>query len=369
MHLKSLTPLILLASLLTLSLPQQPQPIPALDRLKIFLGRFDVTETYDKSSIFPNAGTAHGLYKAHSGPGNYSQIEDFWAWGGPEGDISGHQVITWDPDAKALKRYTFGNSFPLAFVSTGNWQSDTLAFDGDFDFQGTKFHFHDASTADPSGAIIMKESFQTGDSTASPTPMLTMTGKKAPAAPTASVVPAAEGTPHADVADRTTSAQPPPAPTKKDLSPGLQKMAFLVGTWHYTEKFEKSGMTRDGGTGEGNYTALVGPGGQSIITDFAETAGPLAGISAHEVFTWDEKAGNYTGYSFVSNAPGCFTRTGTFANNQLTFTREIPMPGKKFLMRFVYSQPDPDTIVIQTFSARGDSPLTLSFTTSAKRQQ
>jgi len=365
---RGLLSLILLSSFLLLPQQQsQQQPIPTpLDRLKIFLGTFDVTQHYEKSSLFP-AGEAHGLYRAHSGPGNFSYIADYWASGGPEGNISGQQVITWDAESAGLKRYTFGNKFTQAFITSGDWQGDALVFNGEFDFQGAKIHFNDTSTSGPGDTFTMKESFATGDAPLAA--MLTMTAKRASPSGTATTSPAAaEGTPHADIAQRS-GLQPPPAPTVKDLSPGMQRMAFLVGTWHYQQKFQKSGMTPDGGIGEGNYTAVVGPGGQSILTDFSESSGPMAGTSAHEIFTWDDKQSNYTGYSFVSNAPGCFTRSGAWQKDQLVFTREMTIQGQKFHMRFVYSLLAPDTITIETFTSLNDAPLTLSFSTSAKKQQ
>src|ERR1700733_3893350 len=155
MHLKSVTVtlhliLLFFLPLLPLQQPQQQQPPPpippALDRLKIFLGTFDVTEHYEKTSLFPKGGESHGQYKSHAGPANFSYISDFWTSGGPEGSIAGEQVITWDTDSAGLKRYTFGSNFPGAFISPGDWQENSLVFGGDFEFNNQKLHFTDSTT-------------------------------------------------------------------------------------------------------------------------------------------------------------------------------------------------------------------------------
>ncbi len=152
-----------------------------------------------------------------------------------------------------------------------------------------------------------------------------------------------------------------------ELAPEMQKLGFLVGDWHYTNKFEKSKMMPDGGTSEGTYRATIGPGGHSILTDFEETTGPMAGSAGHEVFTWDAAKSSLVAYAFSSDAPGCFTRTGAWEKDQLVFTREMDAGGKTVHMRFVYTEARPDAITIEVYMARGDAPLALAFTTRARK--
>jgi hypothetical protein len=158
------------------------------------------------------------------------------------------------------------------------------------------------------------------------------------------------------------------APAKNpELAPEMQKLSFLVGDWHYTNKFEKTKMMPDGGASEGTYRATIGPGGHSILTDFEEVTGPTAGSAGHEVITWDAAKNSYDGYAFVSDGPGCFTRTGTWDKNQLVFTRKMDAAGKTMWMRFFYAETKPDAITIKVYIGAADGPLQLSFTTRAKK--
>jgi hypothetical protein len=158
-----------------------------------------------------------------------------------------------------------------------------------------------------------------------------------------------------------------PAKTSQ-LAPEMQKLSFMIGEWHYTEKYEKSRMMPDGGTSEGTYRATIGPGGHSILTDFEEKTGPMAGAAGHEVITWDAEKSSYAAYAFVSDGPGCFTRTGGWEKDQLVFTREMNARGKTVRMRFVYTEARADSIAIEVYVGSGDAPLALMFTTRAKKQ-
>jgi hypothetical protein len=158
-----------------------------------------------------------------------------------------------------------------------------------------------------------------------------------------------------------------PAVKTAELAPEMQKLGFLVGDWHYINKFEKSKMMPDGGASEGTYRATIGPGGHSILTDFDETTGPMAGAAGHEVFTWDAAKSAFVGYAFSSDGAGCFTRTGSLEKDQLVFTREMNAGGKTVRMRFVYTEAKTDAITIEVYMSRGDAPLALAFTTRAKK--
>jgi hypothetical protein len=317
-------------------------PTP-MDRLRFLVGSWDLTAKYEKSAIFPDGGEAHGNYVVKSGPGGFSTIGDFRWTGGPEKEISGHEAITWDAVANTYQRYTFGNDFPLPYISAGRWDGNNLVFDGDLEVGRTKYHFRESIAPSPSGGLTMSESYRTGD--APMQLMLTTTLQKSSSA--------------AD--DAATAARSAAA-----LSPELQKLSFLIGKWQYTETYEKSRMMPDGGTGGGTYSAAAGPGGQSIITDFEES-GAMAGSAGHEIFAWDAANKEYVGYMFSSNAPGCFTRGGKWEANQLVFTRDIKGSRGTMRMRFVYAEAKADSVIVQVYAGMGDAPVALVMTMKGTR--
>jgi len=100
-----------------------------MGRLKFYLGDWDYTENYPKSTAAPNGGTNTGIYASKLGPGGNSLINTFHSQG-PVGDFEGLLVITWDPRESAYKGYVFGNDFPGALVETGSFEGDALVRDG-----------------------------------------------------------------------------------------------------------------------------------------------------------------------------------------------------------------------------------------------
>ncbi len=128
---------------------QAPQPGPEMIRLqKFYLGTWDYTETYPKSSFAPEGGANTGVYKSELGPGGFSLINHFHSQG-PVGDFEGLLIMTWDPREKAYKSYIFGNDFPGAVVETGNFEGDVLVFRGEI--------------TTGSGKISMRNSARIGD--------------------------------------------------------------------------------------------------------------------------------------------------------------------------------------------------------------
>jgi hypothetical protein len=98
-------------------------PLPEMQRLsKLYVGRWEYTETYPKSGA---ANT--GVYTSELGPGGNSIFNHFHSKG-PAGEFEGALIMTWDAKEKAYKSYTFGDGFPGALVSTGQWEGDVLVY-------------------------------------------------------------------------------------------------------------------------------------------------------------------------------------------------------------------------------------------------
>jgi hypothetical protein len=151
------------------------------------------------------------------------------------------------------------------------------------------------------------------------------------------------------------------APPK--LEGELAKLEFLIGTWNFTDRFVASG-----GEATGIYRAEAGPGGHSIVVNFHYADGPFAGMTGHEVFTWDAAEKVYKAYGFVSVAPGCFVRTGRWEDDKLVFSGELSTPGGMVTSRYVYVKSTPELVVIETSRGRPGAEMRLALRTTAKKQ-
>jgi hypothetical protein len=103
---------------------------PEMERLKFYLGTWDYTETYPKSTFSPKGGQNAGVYTSKLGPGGNS-LENTFHSQGPVGDFEGLLIMTWDAKEKSYKSYTFGNDFSGCFVQTGSFEGDALVYRGD----------------------------------------------------------------------------------------------------------------------------------------------------------------------------------------------------------------------------------------------
>jgi len=134
-----------------------PLPLPEMQKLsKLYIGRWEYTETYPKSPMAPNGGTNTGVYTSELGPGGNSLFNHFHSKG-PVGEFDGTFVIAWDPQEKAYKAYAFGDSFPSALVETGQWEDDSLVFRSELSMAGTKVALRNATKWLPDGKISSDE--------------------------------------------------------------------------------------------------------------------------------------------------------------------------------------------------------------------
>ena len=128
-----------------------PGPAPEMERLqKFYLGTWEYTETYGTGAVNT------GVYTSELGPGGNSLINRFHSQG-PVGDFEGLLVMTWDPREKAYKSYIFGNDFPGALVTTGNFEGDALVFRGVIETPKAKMEIHNRSSIDERGMMKSEE--------------------------------------------------------------------------------------------------------------------------------------------------------------------------------------------------------------------
>ena len=132
-------------------------PTPEMQRLaKLYVGTWDYTETYPKSTFAPAGGQNTGVYTSELGPGGNSLINRFHSRG-PVGDFEGMLVMTWDPKEKTYKSYIFGNDYPGALVETGQWDGDTLVYRGEFSMGEMKFALRNTAKMAASGKMVAEE--------------------------------------------------------------------------------------------------------------------------------------------------------------------------------------------------------------------
>jgi hypothetical protein len=127
-----------------------------MERLRFYLGEWDYTEIYSKSSQMPNGGQDTGVYTSKLGPGGNSLINTFHTQG-PYGDFEGLLIMTWDAKEKAYKQYGFANDFPGAIIETGQFEGDALVFRGEFPMGPTNVALRNVTRLVAPGKLVVEE--------------------------------------------------------------------------------------------------------------------------------------------------------------------------------------------------------------------
>jgi len=146
----------------------------------------------------------------------------------------------------------------------------------------------------------------------------------------------------------------------------MEKLGLLVGTWSYTETYDKGSGMPEGSGGTGTYEARLGPGGFSLIVDFTTHTKAYDEIG-HGMITWDAKEKAYKQYVVGNAFPGCVVFTGQFEDGRLTLTGEFESHGTKMGLKSVYTQWTPKATTIEEYFRTGDKPFQLLQTTKATK--
>ncbi len=148
--------------------------------------------------------------------------------------------------------------------------------------------------------------------------------------------------------------------------PEMEKLKFLLGTWTYTEAYEKTPLLPNGGQNTGTYISKLGPGGFSIVNDF-HSVGPVGDFQGLDIITWEPAAQSYKSYIFPNNAPGVFIRTGRWEGETLVF--KLLLEGESpIALRSVTRQTGKDTAEIREYYSMGGKPEELMLTLRANRK-
>jgi hypothetical protein len=111
-----------------------------MEKLAFLLGAWNAIDIYEKSSFAPEGGIGSGVYKTVSGPGGLSLLTDYH-YQGPQGESSGHQVLSWDPKEGRYVGYTVTSNSPGFIAVSGNWGGENLVLSGKFEARGMKVSF------------------------------------------------------------------------------------------------------------------------------------------------------------------------------------------------------------------------------------
>jgi len=115
------------------------------------------------------------------------------------------------------------------------------------------------------------------------------------------------------------------APSRPPVSAEMERLAkFYVGTWDYTETYDKAPSDAAAGKNTGIYTSEPGPGGNSIVNRF-HSHGPAGDFEGLLMITWDPRENAYKAYLFGADFPGAFVETGQFEGDTFVLRGELSM--------------------------------------------
>ena len=142
---------------------------------------------------------------------------------------------------------------------------------------------------------------------------------------------------------------------------------LYLGTWDYTETYEKTPFYPQGGNDTGVYSSELGPGGNSIVNRF-HSRGAVGDFEGLMVMTWDPKEKAYKSYVFGNGFPGCVVQTGQFEGDALVFRSEFAAGGVKVKLRNATRVSAVQRIVSEEYIATEGSPEVLMMRVDAKKR-
>jgi hypothetical protein len=155
-------------------------------------------------------------------------------------------------------------------------------------------------------------------------------------------------------------AMPKPGPEMKELR-------SFIGTWTSEETYEVSPFMPSGGTGTGTNTTRLGPGGFSILMEIRSKSamGPFTG---HGVISWDPNEKAYKMAWVDSMTPGMVVETGHKEGDNIVYTGEVTMMGKKFATKDVISDRTPNSYTLTSYMNDGSGEKKIMTIKSTKQE-
>ena len=160
-------------------------------------------------------------------------------------------------------------------------------------------------------------------------------------------------------------------------APQMRKLAPLVGTWTFTERWAQPERYKRGAYGgepgpggSGTLTVSPGPGGFSLVADY-DARNPMGHVTAHWVLAWDPARGLYELDEIHSAFPGVRHLTGRFERGDLVFRGSDEWTGAVRSIRLVWKGLGQDAWTEETSEApkggRFEPVVTASLTHAASR--
>jgi len=147
----------------------------------------------------------------------------------------------------------------------------------------------------------------------------------------------------------------------------MDKLRFLVGTWHADDRYEITAINPAGGAGAGHYRIVLGPGDWSLIIDYSYDA-PQGRSSGHQVLTWDPKRSCYVGCGVTSRGAGCLEIVGHWEQDTLTLSGQFEFDGRTITFRQAFSDITATTMTSRQFNSVDGGPSQLFGTTIFTRE-
>ena len=147
----------------------------------------------------------------------------------------------------------------------------------------------------------------------------------------------------------------------------MKELEGFIGTWTTDEAYEAGPMMPTAGTGTGTNRAYRGPGGFSILMNQTSKSA-MGNYMGHGVLLWDANDKAYKMVWVDSMMPGVIVETGKKDGDNLVFTGETMMMGKKTSLRDVISDRTPTSYTLTSYMNDGSGEKKV-MTSKATKQE
>jgi len=147
----------------------------------------------------------------------------------------------------------------------------------------------------------------------------------------------------------------------------IVRLQFMIGIWQASDTYEKNPFAPEGGSGNGIYKTILGPGGFSILTDY-RYRGPQGESSGHQVLTWNAEQGCYLGYIVTANSPGVIPVGGHWDGPNFILSGNFKLRGRRVEFKQVFSDIAAESMTLRQYNSVDGAPPQLFGATKFTRK-